>query len=145
MIYNTEFSITLKPHGNTPLNIRCGLDSLTHDMVLTETQTITFNKDLANGAYKFILEFYNKSDMDPISLLEIESVNFEGISTDKLKWQSVYYPQYPEPWASQQTQVLPDSHKAMTHLGWNGRWELPFTVPVFRWIHTVENLGWIYD
>lgn len=145
MIYNTEFSITLKPHGSIPLNVRYGLDKLTHELVLTETRVIDFNEDLTKGAYKFILEFYNKSNIDHDSLLEIESVNFEGISTDKLKWQSLYYPEYPEPWASQQTQVPPACRPAMTHLGWNGRWELPFTVPVFRWIHTVECLGWIYD
>jgi hypothetical protein len=29
-------------------------------------------------------------------------------------------------------------------MGWNGRWELNFRVPIFTWIHQLENLGWIY-
>jgi hypothetical protein len=35
--------------------------------------------------------------------------------------------------------------KNHTYLSWNGKWTLTFDVPVFTWIHRVQNLGWIYD
>ena len=30
------------------------------------------------------------------------------------------------------------------YLSWNGEWRLPFTTPIFTWIHKVQSLGWIY-
>jgi hypothetical protein len=69
---------------------------------------------------------------------------FEGMSLDRFKWAGVYFPVYPEPWASTQID-LPKFHKSATYLGWNGQWELEFSVPIFTWIHKLENLGWIYD
>ena len=75
--------------------------------------------------------------------VEIESVTVEGITVDRFKWAGIYTPNYPEPWASTQTNLQPTLQSA-TYLGWNGRWELPFSVPIFTWIHQTENLGWIY-
>jgi hypothetical protein len=76
--------------------------------------------------------------------IEISAVTVEGITADRFIWRGVYTPQYPEPWASQQAELPPEITNT-TYLGFNGVWRLRFSVPVFRWIHEVEHLGWIYD
>lgn len=44
-----------------------------------------------------------------------------------------------------QTETLPKFQTNATYLGWNGLWVLEFELPIFTWIHKLENLGWIYD
>lgn len=98
------------------------------------------------------VEFLNKRDTDTVGLKDkavvIKSVSFNNIGSDRLLWQGRYHPRYPEPWASQQRsagQDLPEYISAHTYLGWNGIWILDFDIPVFTWIHQIEDLGWIYD
>jgi len=145
MIYNTQFSIHLRPHGTTPPKICYGINDVTgNTLVLTNDTVLEFDQDLAVGQHRFILEFANKTNDTPDMAVEIVAVTVEGMTTDRFKWAGVYYPDYPEPWASEQTELLPESHKGATYLGWNGQWELEFSVPIFTWIHKLENLGWIY-
>jgi hypothetical protein len=75
----------------------------------------------------------------------IDSVEFFGISDPRFVWAGVYWPEYPEPWLSQQN---PSPQAALTnhnYLGWNGVWRLNFDVPVFTWIHKTLGMGWIYQ
>ena len=141
---DTRFKIFLRPEGTVKPVISYGVDSIYETIVLEESKTLTFDVDLDAGPHTFILELNNKSNDTPDMAVIIESVEFEGISTDRMKWAGMYYPTYPEPWASTQTN-LEHVVRCSTYLGWNGRWELPFTTPIFRWIHQTENLGWIYD
>jgi hypothetical protein len=145
MIYNTEFSIHLRPHGTVSPEIRCGVDDVdSNTLVLTKDVILKFDQDLSVGQHRFILEFANKTNDTPDMAVEVVAVSIEGMTTDRFKWAGVYYPDYPEPWASEQTEPLLESHKSATYLGWNGQWELEFSVPIFTWIHKLENLGWIY-
>lgn len=107
--------------------------------------TLQFDLDLDQGPQVLFIEMYNKTNDTPDMALEIESVTFEGMTLDRFKWNSKYYPNYPEPWASEQSEQLAECHSSATYLGWNGRWELHFDSPIFTWIHKLENLGWIYD
>lgn len=92
-----------------------------------------------------ISDWYNSQPMQQMrSQIRSNNPFFEGMSLDRFKWAGVYFPVYPEPWASTQID-LPKFHKSATYLGWNGQWELEFSVPIFTWIHKLENLGWIYD
>ena len=143
--YNTEFKIQLQSHGDTPVHIRHGLGDTDSDLIITGSEILRLGHDLFAGPQKFILDFHNKTDADPAQALEIVSVSFEGFTLDRFKWNSRYYPAYPEPWASEQTEPLPEYQSSATYLGWNGRWILYFDVPVITWIHKLENLGWIYD
>lgn len=142
--YNTILQIELEPEGKYPC-ISYGIDNIESTVELKEKIILTFDKNLAVGEHKFILDFKNKTNDTPDYAVKINAVIAEGISTDRLKWQGKYYPIYPEPWASQQLHKLETVINCATYLGWNGRWELPFSVPIFTWIHKVENLGWIYD
>jgi hypothetical protein len=143
--YNTEFQIQLRTHGTTPVHIRYGLGVTDSELIISGSDFLKLSYDLSAGAQEFILDFHNKTDSDPDQALEIVSVSFEGFTLDRFRWNSRYYPVYPEPWASEQTEPLPEYQSSATYLGWNGRWILYFDVPVFTWIHKLENLGWIYD
>jgi len=140
---DTRFSIKLIPHGN-PI-ITYGVNQAKGEtLVITEPVELQFNLELEKGPQVFYIDFRNKTNDTPEMAVEIDSVTFEGITVDRFKWAGIYTPDYPEPWASSQSNLAPTVMSA-TYLGWNGRWELPFTVPVFTWIHQLENLGWIYS
>lgn len=142
--FNTLIQIELEPEGQFP-KISYGLNIIEHTVELKEKILITIDQDLKIGEHKFILNFFNKTNSNPDLAVKINSVVIEGIYTDRFKWQGKYRPDYPEPWASQQNKKLDPVIDAATYLGWNGQWELSFTVPIFTWIHKIENLGWIYD
>lgn len=145
MIYNTEFEIKLVPHGTSSPIINYGINDnrSSTGVEITVPVTLRFNLDLEQGPQTFFIEFFNKTNETPDMALEIASVAFEGITVDRFKWAGMYYPKYPEPWASSQTDLLA-CRPTMTYLGWNGRWELAFDTPIFEWIHGLEHLGWIY-
>jgi hypothetical protein len=145
MKYNTQFNIHLRPHGKQAPVICCGFNNQTNTLILSDDVQLFFDIDLPNGSNKFVLEFTNKTNDTPDMAVEIVAVTFEGMTLDRFKWASQYYPKYPEPWASEQTDTLPEFHTSATYLGWNGRWELEFGTPIFTWIHRLENLGWIYS
>jgi len=144
MQYNTKFKIGLVPHGAACINY--GLDGVdvTKGLQLAEPCELNFNLDLAAGPHELFIDFYNKPDNDPDMAVEIAYVEFEGMRLDRFKWSSTYTPVYPEPWASEQTKVLPSVYHGSTYMGWNGRWCLHFSTPIFTWIHQLEHLGWIY-
>ena len=145
MKYNTQFNIHLKPHGKTAPVINYGINYPTDILILSDDVQLAFNIDLPKGNNKIILEFANKTNNTADMAVEIVAVAFEGMTLDRFKWSSRYYPVYPEPWASEQTDPLPEFQPSATYLGWNGRWELEFATPIFTWIHRLENLGWIYS
>jgi len=146
MTYNTEFEIKLIPHGVVAPKINYGINNnaVSTELEITVPTTLRFSLDFEQGPQTVFIEFFNKTNNTPDTAVEIDSVTFEGITVDRFKWAGMYYPDYPQPWASSQTD-LPVCRPAMTYLGWNGRWELTFGIPIFQWIHQTENLGWIYD
>lgn len=146
MKHNINFSICLKPHGTIKPVVEYGIDNkVIANIELDKFVTINIDTELDNSAHVFFINFKNKTNETPDMAVEIESVTFEGMTLDRFKWSSRYYPEYPEPWASQQTEPLPEYHSSATYLGWNGQWRLMFDTPIFTWIHKLENLGWIYD
>jgi hypothetical protein len=53
-------------------------------------------------------------------------------------------PLYSKGYIKSSDKKLDDELSSCNYLGWNGEWVLPFEVPVFKWLHDIENLGWIY-
>ena len=154
MSFDTSLAITVRPHFcNKWPEITLGIDNeILFQGLLEKTTTFDYNNILSATDHTIWLEFSNKTNQDTTAnadqAVELISVEFEKISTDKMIWAGVYTPIYPEPWASEQQQkgnLLSNTIKSVTYLGWNGRWELTFSVPVFTWIHKIENLGWIYS
>lgn len=145
--YNTEIEIALAPVSDvshSPL-IWYKLGNQSGEFYLTENTVLKFNQNLNLGEHCLEIGFANKTNDTPQMAVEIKSVTIEGMTLDRFKWAGKYYPIYPEPWASEQTEPLPECHESATYLGWNGRWILEFTAPIFVWVHQTENLGWRYD
>jgi hypothetical protein len=95
--------------------------------------------------------FKNKKDSDTIpggdKAVRIDKIVFNNINSDRFVWAGKYIPIYPNPWAGEQLAqgiVLDPILRYHNYLGWNGTWSLDFTVPIFTWIHTIEDLGWVY-
>jgi hypothetical protein len=149
--YPVKLDIHLRPvwHDNPP-EINIGINNDIEQIILSEEHTFHY-EFIANASSKLTVELLNKTDADTVTdkgldkAVIIESVGFFDITDPQFIWQGVYEPNYPEPWYSEQT-VKPDPLlKNHTYLCWNGKWTLTFDVPVFTWIHKIQDLGWIYD
>lgn len=151
--YPVDISVTVAPiWHNDPPEIKVYVNDvlLSHDR-LTSEKTYQYLGKLS-GNNSISIEFLNKQDSDTQGNLdkavEITDISFMGISSKNFVWAGKYYPIYPEPWATEQMlagTAPAESLTYQTRLSWNGVWRLDFSVPVFTWIHQVENLGWIYD
>ena len=153
MTYLVKLALTIRPvwHADPP-RIRVGIDNNLTEIVLTESTTINF-EFVAVKECQLIVELLNKNDADCIpdqdldKAVVIESVDFFGITDPRFAWAGIYEPVYPEPWAQEQHDhgvALKRQLYSHTYLSWNGKWTLTFSVPVFTWIHRIQNLGWIY-
>lgn len=119
--------------------------------LLSGTRVFEIDNYLPKNDYQLSIELLNKQDIDTDVLtgadkaVIIERVTFNDIDDDRFVWAGEYRPQYPEPWYSEQSITPNPLLKNHTYLGWNGKWTLAFSLPIFTWIHKVQHLGWIYD
>ena len=119
---------------------------------ITESKVYSYEEYLTDGNYDITIEFLNKKNTDTVNgkdkAVKIDKIVFNNIESEKFVWQGVYQPRYPEPWLSQQKIAGKAPMSKLTsqkYLGWNGKWKLTYSAPIFSWIHKIENLGWIYD
>ena len=137
-----QLCVVLRPIGHPCVKVSA-------NEILKTTQLV----DVTSFEFEFkthsdsslVIEHCNKDAADAVTAVEFVSVSFFGIGDPKFAWAGVYTPVYPEPWASEQLTTLPCTITPQTYLGWNGTWRLDFSVPVFTWIHRVQNLGWLYQ
>ena len=147
-MFDTNINIFLssKFESNPPV-ITWRLDSNDWQQIqIVDNFEICVCDKLHIGAHKIEIVYNNKTDVDLSSAVIVEKVSVEGISTVSVS-QGTYYPEFPEPWASEQKAIgvdLFETYKTSTYMGWNGRWEFVFETPTFAWIHKIENLGDIY-
>jgi hypothetical protein len=140
----------------TPIRLRLTLDTVGAPHIkisvggqlrvlqLIQNQTFDFDFETDNNLESLVITHLNKTAADPITAVIVKQISFFGISDPRFVWLGKYTPEYPEPWYSQQD-IKPDSVVTNTgYLGWNGVWRLDFAVPVFSWIHQVQNLGWVH-
>lgn len=154
MTYPVKLALTLRPiwHNEPPL-VRVGINNDFKQFELLETTTYEFEFQ-ATGDCDLTVEFLNKKDTDTVpehnldKAVIIETISFFDIKDSRFVWAGVYEPVYPEPWATEQRMqgIIPPP-KLLSHdyLSWNGKWTLTFQVPVFTWIHKIQDLGWIYS
>jgi hypothetical protein len=148
--YPVKLDIHLRSiwHDNPP-EINIGINDDIQRIILKDNQTFHYEFTADNTSILSV-ELLNKTDADTIpdkgldKAVIIESVNFFGIHDSRFVWAGEYQPNYPEPWYSEQTIKPAPLLKSHTYLSWNGKWTLTFEVPVFTWIHQMQNLGWIY-
>lgn len=135
---------------NNPPEINIGINDNIQKLILTDNRVFHY-EFMADNRSTLTVELLNKTDADTIpdkgldKAVIIKSVGFFDITDNRFVWAGEYCPSYPEPWYSEQT-VKPESLlKNHTYLCWNGKWTLTFDVPVFTWIHKIQDLGWIYN
>lgn len=140
----TKVAITLSPkHGKVAPEVFISVPGHVVQEVLRDTKRIELEFDAPIGWLEVV--FMNKPDNDPGMAVIIDRVEFFGISDPKFVWAGVYKPKYPEPWYSQQNEKPPAELPQQNYMGWNGKWRLEFSIPVFTWMHKTLNLGWIYQ
>lgn len=146
MMFPVKLSILVTPvwHTEPPL-IEIGVPGNIQTLYLDKPRTFNFEY-LAENNSSLIVKFLNKTDRDTIldknldKAVIINNISFFKISDIKFIWAGVYTPIYPEHLTDQPAQI-----NGATYMGFNGCWQLDFTVPVFTWIHKIQGLGWIYD
>jgi hypothetical protein len=152
-LYHLHAELYLTPRSNNgDPKIRIIFnDNIIYHGLLSESRSFKIDNHLPNNDYRLSIELLNKQDNDTDLItgadkaVIIDRIIFNGIEDNRFIWAGEYCPEYPEPWYSEQT-VKPDPLlKNHTYLSWNGKWTLTFSLPVFTWIHSIQNLGWIYD
>lgn len=146
--YPTLIDLHLEPVGGRPKTVIAINHKILYDACLDHAQTFHYDIDCAVGINLLSISMVDKSPKDPDQAIRIRSLALGGIVDQRLIWQGQYRPCYPEPWASQQRRAgnnLSDVLGNTDYLGWNGIWQLEFTVPVYAWLHQSMNLGWLYD
>jgi hypothetical protein len=104
-------------------------ENKSHDLVIQRSGKSKNQTVLENG--KIIKD----------QLLVIKKIEIDDIDIGALVYIGVYTPYYPEPWATQQAEAgneLKDSFTNVTHMGFNGTWQLKFSSPFYMWL--LENL-----
>jgi len=138
-----QLELTLEPVQQPWVQV--ALNGIQRHQQLTQTTTFVFEFETDLRQLQLTVTHANKLPTDPSTAVIVKQLSFFGISDPKFIWQAQYRPEYPEPWRGQQ-QPLPEATLTNTnYLGWNGTWTLDFEVPVFTWMHKIQNLGWIYD
>lgn len=116
-----------------------------NNFVAKQKTDITFDAELEDGEHQLVIERVNKTTKDTIiednkivkdSTVEIIDVVIDKISIEPLLDKAFFYPQYPEPWLSQQKQAgkePPIKYDYCRILHHNGEWKLNFTSPIHVW------------
>lgn len=139
--YPVSLAVTLRPIGQPWVKISAA--DRVQQLQLTECQEFVFDFVTSEPAV-LTVEHFDKLDTDPTTAVEIQCISFFGISDPKFVWAGVYCPRYPVLWYEQQIEKPHHTLAGQSYLGWNGTYQLDFSVPVFEWIHKTLNLGWIY-
>jgi len=136
MTTEVKMRVTLEPVGRPWVIVESSGQGQLQQLVATTDFSFDFRAE--NSGYLKVTHF-DKADHDHATAVIVKSISFFGIEDPKFIWAGVYYPDYPEHYPNKIT-PLPGHG----YLGWNGIYELKFTVPVFTWIHQTQSLGWIY-
>ena len=114
-------------------------ETLIHEGLIEDPTEMSWSGDLADGDHKIVIEMYGKIPGDTVMdgdtivndvVLNIDSIAIDEIELDQLLWSnSEYFPK---------DENAPKSMIECVNLGWNGRWELNFSSPVYLWF--LENL-----
>jgi hypothetical protein len=135
-IYPVDIEILLKPVGKP--KCRISLNDQRQDLTVEQEYWVKLFYQ-GYGSTRLSIEHVGKADLDPSTALIVEQIKFNEITSPKFVWAGIYSPNYPK-------HISGDPElKYHNYLSWNGVWNLDFTLPIYTWIHKVEDLGWIYD
>lgn len=149
--YDIKISLDVEFVTNSePLDVGIAVNDVTffRDRYPAQRNTFLINTQLTRGQHQLSIEFQNKpyhmcSPENDIAVL-IHSVKFQNIDAD-FKDFSYYKPIYPAQWLTEQQSlgINPSPVIIANYLGWDGRWFLDFSTPIYRWIHQRLDLGWL--
>lgn len=153
--YHLLTKVHLQPiwHRDPPSIVLMIDDYVIHSGSLRSDTVFTSDLQLSSGDHCLTLIFDNKNDHDTVpesgldKAVVIAGIEFNHIQSPRFVWNGKYQPRYPQTWFQEQMLagiIPPDVLENSTYLGWNGVWKLNFSVPIFTWIHCIENLGWIH-
>ena len=144
MDMQTDISILLSPilRDDPPYVIVSLDDTVLFDGILEENNCVLNSTELPIGKHIITVKFNNKADDEQEKAVIIKNVQFFGIGSDSIRDTGIYTPCYPAQYALDNHTV--PNPQTYGYMGWNGVWDLAFEVPVFHWIHKVEQLGWVY-
>lgn len=130
---------------------RIGINNQLKEIAITTPTWYTFEHTGSKSSTVTLqLEHYGKTVHDSYmqnnqdTALIIDTIKLNGISSRKFIQQAQYTPTYPDYYVAQNP-GLANRLTGCSYLGWNGLWELQLNLPIYSWIHKVEELGWIYD
>lgn len=135
--YQVSMELELEPVQHPWVRITVPQHSC--QLQLTQSQKFQWQFTVSEQ-FKIQIEMFDKHEMDPHTAVKIKSINFFGISDPKFVWAGIYSPVYPDHYHPKVPKLV-----AQDYLGWNGIYELEIDVPVFTWIHKIQNLGWIHQ
>jgi hypothetical protein len=142
--YLVKCGLTIEPVQHVDsIPVRIGINNNLTVINLQKETKINF-EFMSKKSCDLSVEMLEKKNQEAII---VKQIDFFGIADPKFAWSGIYRPKYPEPWASEQrSHGIELAHELCPHtyLGWPGTWILTFDVPVFSWIHHVQNLGWVY-
>lgn len=143
MVTNLEWSLYLRAVGYDDrwpeFSVSIDDQLLDHGR-LDSNRILSFSTDLEEGSHTISVAFTNKTEHDTIvkdgeiiadKALVIDGIALEGYRLNGFLYQATYYPIGKNPMKSE-------------YMGWNGKWKLDITTPIFTWIHEQQSLGWIY-
>jgi hypothetical protein len=135
--YPVKIRVTLEPVGKPWVSVDANDWSQTQQLIETTNFDLDFN---ACDCCCLKIMHFKKAQNDHNTAVIIKQISFFGISDPKFIWAGMYYPDYPEHYPNK-ISPLPGHG----YLGWNGVYQLKFSVPVFTWIHQTLDMGWLYQ
>lgn len=135
--YLVKLKLTLVPVQQPWIMIKVGEHQVTQQLTVQTDFEFEFT---AKDQAVLTVEHYGKSDQDAVTAVVIQRIEFYGISDPRFIWAGTYYPVYPDHYPGKKFKL-----PGQGYLSWNGTYVLDFQVPVFSWIHQVQDLGWLYQ
>jgi hypothetical protein len=149
-----DISIHINPiyHQEPPrIKVMVDDDIIHHGDVIGNT-IFNYSGNMKNDNHKLSITLLNKTDLDCVDgkdkAIIIDKVTFFGIDSNKVLNHSSYVPLYSEAYLKSMINLnksLDTELIGCNYLGWNGEWVMIFEVPVFKWLHKIEDLGWVYS
>jgi hypothetical protein len=135
--YPVKMTVTLQPVKCPLVTVTAG--KITHTQQLLTTTSFDFDF-VASDQAVLTVEHHGKLDLDVDTAVIVQSIEFYGICDPRFIWAGIYNPVYPGHYPDQKSKL-----PGQGYLGWNGTYVLEFQVPIFSWIHQVQDLGWLYQ
>jgi len=142
-ILTFDFKFTSK-YNKIPPNLKIMIDNeCVTNVAVEDSYHIKYDKKLFFEDHNIKIIKSGKTNDDPDQALIIETIMVDNINLQRLVYNnSIFYPCYPEPWATQQIKTgnaLQNSVIGDKFLGHDGTWNLSFSSPFYKFL--IKEIG----